>query len=91
MPAAKAVAGKEIDTFLGFKFITSNRLNTDSTPSRQVVAWAQDGMQLAMGAEPTARISERDDKSYSTQVFYSATFGATRLQEDMVVEIACNE
>ncbi len=90
MPAAKAVAGKEIDTFLGFKFITSNRLNDDGT-SRQVVAWAQDGMQLAIGAEPTARISERDDKSYSTQVFYSATFGATRLQEEMVVEIACNE
>ena len=91
MPAAKAVAGKEIDTFLGFKFITSNRLNTDSTPSRQVVAWAQDGMALAIGAEPSARITERDDKSYSTQVYYSATFGATRLQEEMVVEIACNE
>ena len=86
----KALVRGEIDTFLGFKFITSNRLNDDGT-SRQVVAWAQDGMALAIGAEPSARITERDDKSYSTQIYYSATFGATRLQEEMVVEIACNE
>jgi|TARA_R110000868_G_scaffold393732_1_gene664832 hypothetical protein len=38
-----------------------------------------------------ARIDERSDKSYSTQVYYCATFGSTRMEEDKVVEIACNE
>ena len=38
-----------------------------------------------------ARIEERADKSYSTQVYYCATFGATRMEEDKVVQIACNE
>ena len=38
-----------------------------------------------------ARIEERADKSYSTQVYYCATFGATRMEEDKVVEITCDE
>jgi|TARA_R100001377_G_scaffold76124_1_gene52905 hypothetical protein len=38
-----------------------------------------------------AKIDERADKSYSTQVFYCSTFGATRMEEVKVVEIACNE
>ena len=80
----------EIDTFVGFKFITSNRLLDDGTP-RLCYAFAQDGMKMAIGKDVMARIDERSDKSYSTQVFYCATFGATRMQETSVVEIACNE
>lgn len=38
-----------------------------------------------------ARIDERNDKSYSTQVYYCSTFGATRMEENKVVEIACSE
>jgi hypothetical protein len=48
-------------------------------------------MKMAIGKDVMARIDERSDKSYSTQVFYCATFGATRMQETSVVEIACNE
>ena len=36
-------------------------------------------------------ITERADKNYSTQVFYSMSAGATRMQEVGVVEIACVE
>jgi hypothetical protein len=39
----------------------------------------------------TTRISERDDKSYATQVYVKGTFGATRLEEGKVVEILCTE
>ena len=69
----------------------SNRLNTDGDGNRQVIAFAQDGMKLAIGKEPTARIDERADKSYATQVYYCASFGATRMEEAKVVEIACTE
>jgi hypothetical protein len=44
-----------------------------------------------LGLEPAARITERPDKNYSTQVFYSMSAGATRMQENGVVEIACVE
>ena len=86
----KALVQGDIDTFVGFKFITSNRLTDDGT-SRLCYAWAQDGVKLAMGKEPTAKIDERSDKSYATQVYYCSSFGSTRLEEVKVVEIACNE
>ena len=87
----KALAQGEINSFVGFNFIVSNRLNTDSNSDLQVIAFAQDGMKLAVGKEPAARIDERADKSYSTQVYYCQTIGATRMEEEKVVEIACNE
>ncbi len=87
----KALAQGDINSFLGFEFITSNLLTADATPSRQVIAFAADGIKLGIGKDVTAKISERDDKSYSTQVYYCMDLGATRMEEEKVVEIACNE
>lgn len=86
----KALVQGDINTFVGFEFIVSNRLKDDGT-SRLCYAWAQDGVKLAVGKDVMARIDERSDKSYSTQVYYCATFGSTRMEEDKVVELACNE
>ena len=87
----KALAQGQMDTFSGFKFIVSNRLTTDGDGNRAVIAFAGDGLKMAMGKEPTARIDERSDKSYATQVYYCQTIGATRMEEAKVVEIACTE
>ena len=87
----KALAQGDVNSFLGFEFITSNRLTTDSNSDRQVIAFASDGIKLGIGKDITARISERDDKSYSTQVYYCMDIGATRMEEEKVVEIACQE
>ena len=87
----KALAQGEINTFVGFNFIVSNRLTTDGSGDRQVIAFASDGIKVAMGKEPTAKIEERADKSYATQIYYCQTMGATRMEEAKVVEIACSE
>ena len=86
----KALVQGEINTFLGFQFHVSNRL-TKSGNDRTCFAWAQDGIKLAVGKDVTSRIDERADKSYSTQVYYCASFGATRMEEDKVVSIICDE
>jgi len=86
----KALVQGEIDTFVGFKFIVSNRLKDDGT-SRLCYAWAEDGCMLAINKDVTSRIEERADKSYSTQVYYCSSHGASRMEEEKVVEIACNE
>jgi len=86
----KALSQGDISSFVGFEFITSNRLKDDGT-SRLCYAWAMDGMKMAIGKDVMARVDERSDKSYSTQVYYCATFGATRMEENKIVEIACNE
>ena len=86
----KALARGELNSFLGFTFHMSNRLALDST-TRTCFAWAQDGILLAVGQDAKSRIEERSDKSFSTQVYYSQTVGATRMEEDKVVSILCTE
>ena len=86
----KALVQGEINTFLGFQFHVSNRL-AKSGNDRTCFAWAQDGIKLAVGKDVESRIDERADKSYSTQVYYCASFGATRMEEEKVVQIICDE
>jgi hypothetical protein len=89
----KALAQGQVDSFLGFKFIVSNRLVFDATNTddRLCYAFTQDAIKLAIGQDVIARIDERADKSYSTQVYYAMSIGATRMEEEKVVEIACDE
>jgi hypothetical protein len=89
----KALAQGQLDSFLGFKFIVSNRLKFDATNTddRLCYAFTADAIKLAVGKDVMARIDERADKSYSTQVYYCMSIGATRMEEEKVVEIACDE
>jgi Phage capsid protein len=86
----KALAMGDINTFMGFNFVVSNRLNL-ATSKRDCIAFAQDGLLLAVGKDVTARIDERSDKGYATQVYYSTAFGATRMEEAKVVKIQAYE
>lgn len=107
----KALVQGEIDTFLGFKFVRTERLatladnpsynNADgsynsgsqtlATGARRCIAWAQDGLLLATAKDVNGKISERADKSYSTQVYACMGIGATRMEENKVVEVLCKE
>ena len=86
----KALAMGDVNSFLGFNFIVSNRLDLTSS-KRSCIAFAQDGLLLAVGKDVTARIDERSDKGYATQVYYSSAFGATRMEEAKVVQIQAHE
>ena len=86
----KALAQGDINSFLGFNFVVSNRLAV-ATQIRDCIAFVSDGIGLAVGKDSTARIDERADKGYATQVYYSAAFGATRMEEDKVVKIQAYE
>lgn len=79
----KALVQGQLDTFMGFKFVMSNLV-----PSGYAIVWSKNAMALAVGSEPRVRISERDDKNYSTQVFVEMDMGATRVEDVGVVEIA---
>jgi len=86
----KALVQGDIDTFLGFKFIVTNRL-AKSGDERTCFAWAEDGLALGIGKDIMARIDERSDKGYATQVYYCMSIGATRMEEEKVVQILCDE
>lgn len=58
---------------------------------RKAVAWVEDGIVLGVGANVRGRISERDDKSYATQVYASMAIGSTRMEEEKVMVVYCKE
>ncbi len=86
----RALVRGEIDTFMGFTFIRTELVNLNVT-TRECVAWAMDGLLLALGIDINARIGERPDKQYLTQVFTQMSIGATRMEEEKVVQIDCTE
>jgi hypothetical protein len=79
-----------IRSFMGFNFVDSQRLALSGT-DRTAICWAKSGLHLGIWNDINARITERDDKSYSTQVYVKASFGATRTEEKKVVAITCSE
>ena len=84
----KALVQGDIDTFMGFKFLGTERLS-ESSSVRTCPAWAEDGILLGLGQDAEGKIDERPDKNYSTQVYYSMCIGATRMEEVKVVQIDC--
>lgn len=86
----KALVHGEIDSFMGFKFHVSNRLTQNGAGNTQCIAFAEDGILLGIGKDVTARIDERSDKSYATQVYYCQTIGATRMEEAKVISVLAN-
>tara|TARA_R110002012_G_scaffold205938_1_gene375725 strand:- start:392 stop:1267 length:876 start_codon:yes stop_codon:yes gene_type:complete len=87
----KALVAGEIDTFMGFHFIRSERLTSDSNGDTQCIAWIQDGIGLSLGMDVKTEITERSDKNYSTQVYAQMCLGAVRIEDEKVVEIACTD
>jgi hypothetical protein len=79
-----------IKSFMGFNFIDSQRLALSGT-NRTAICWAKSGLHLGIWNDISVEISDRADKSYSTQVYVKGTFGATRVEEEKVVAITCSE
>ena len=90
----RALVAGNVDTFVGFKFITLAQslpgIQVTSGPvgttdaNRPVYFWKKSGIVLSTGvgeAGSSARITERADKSYSTQIYYSASYGSARMEE----------
>ncbi len=80
----------DVDTFMGMKFHHSQRLAVASQ-IRSVLVWAKSGLKVGIGEEMTTRITERADKRFNTYVYVRMGFSATRMEEEKVVEILCDE
>ncbi len=77
--------------YMGFRFVISNRLSVTAADVRSCFAFVRSGLELGVGQDVMARIEERPDKSFSTYVYYCMTIGATRLEEEKVVEVLVDE
>ena len=80
----------EIDTFMGFKWITSTRL-PKSGNYRKVFFYAKSAMGLSVGLDVVTSIDKRPDKNNSMQPYAQMSLGSTRIEEAKIVEVSCDE
>ena len=79
-----------VDSFFGFKFISSTRLPVASSV-RTCFFWHRSAMGMVTPADVKVRIDERPDMSYATQVYISMSLGATRIEEALVGRVYIDE
>lgn len=85
------VDGK-VTRFLGINFIHCERLDVNGSSERKVPLFAKSGMHLGIWADVATDISQRKDLTgLPWQAYVTMTAGATRLEEDKVVQIPCVE
>ena len=88
--SVKALAQGQIDTFLGFKFVRSERLAKDATATTgYAVAYAKSCIGLGIGKDIVSSIDVLPGKNYSVQIYARMSIAATRLEDEGVVEVAC--
>jgi hypothetical protein len=89
--SVKALVSGEVDTFLGFKFIMSNRLSTDESTYRECLYWHKSGLLLVKGQDMQVAIDPIPQKGNAILVQASLTMGSTRMNETAVGKILCSE
>lgn len=87
----KALAEGKIDTFLGFKFIRSQKLLVDGSAARLCYAYTEKAVGIAVNKDMKTKVGENPDKSFATVAYIELDMGATRVEDKEVVEIACVE
>lgn len=88
--SVKALVRGEIDTFMGMRFTIHNRLpgSTNyqgslslSANIHRALVYPASAVTLATWEEPMAKVSERNDKNHSFQIYWEMGIGACRLDE----------
>lgn len=76
-------------TFMGFKFLHSERLQLDSNSYTRVPCWRKSGVGLGIAKDISGQIAPRADKRFSMYVYADMAVGASRLEEAKLVEVKC--
>lgn len=88
----KALVQGEVNSFMGFEFIRTQLLSLNATTDvRTCFAFAMSGIKLGIWRDITSRITERADKKFNWYAYYKMNIGATRMDEDKVVQVLCDE
>lgn len=87
----KLLADGRLDRLYGINFIHTELLASDGT-SRLVPMFAKSGVHLGIWNDIETSISQRNDiQGLPWQAYIKLSIGATRTEENKIVQIACNE
>lgn len=81
----------KITRFMGINFIHTE-LNATASSERLIPVWCKSGLHLALWNDIETSISKRNDiQGEPWQAYVKMTIGATRVEEEKIVQIACAE
>lgn len=86
----KALVRGEINEYMGFTFVRSERLAVASN-IRDCYAYAMDGVVLGMAEAPSSIASVRPDKRMNSQIYTWGSWGAVRVEDAMIVRVQSDE
>jgi hypothetical protein len=86
----KALVNGTVDTFMGFKFVRTELL-AKSGNNRECLFYPRSGITLAMAMELAVEVDRLPGKRYSVQVYVCGSFGASRMWEEKVIRVKCDE
>lgn len=90
--AVKALVMGEVDFFLSFRFIWSTLTSLGAGNVRTCFAWDRTALVAVFSQMPTVHLDPaRSDKSFNPYAFVQMTNGSTRIEEERVVEVLCDE
>ena len=84
--SVKALVNGEVDTFMGIKFVIVQI--PELVTGNKAVFFGEDALMFGMPDQMRVRITERSDKNYNPQVFIRQSFGAVRVEDELVVEVS---
>ena len=88
----KALIDGHVTRFGGFDFVMTELLTlTAATDVRTCIAYQRQGIAVGISKEKKVKISIRDDLNETIQVRTVMGIGATRLEEERVVLVYCDE
>lgn len=89
----KALRAGRIQDFMGFQFKRTQLtpFQAASTTIRLCYAWQKDFLAMGMGEDVMSRIDLLPMQSYATQIYTCLLMDASRVQDEGVVQVACDE
>lgn len=88
----KALVDGKVTRFMGFDFVMLQLLTlVTATDIRTCIAFHKDGAVLGIGEEKKVKIDIRADLNHTIQIRTTMMIGASRLEEERVVLVYCDE
>ena len=89
--AVKALVNGEVNYFMGFEFCPTQLVAVDGSDIASTFAYTRSALVAGITSSFDARVEQLPTKNYSYQVWAEQDIGATRVQEEGVVEVLCDQ
>jgi len=89
--AVKALVEGEVNRFLGFDFVKTQTVAVDGSDIASAVAYTKSALVAGITEDFNAKVTQESTLNFSWQVWATHDVGATRTQEEGVVEVLCDQ